>query len=105
MDMGFARVRAEKALILTQNVDAEVAVGWLMEHQEDTDIDEPLQIVGSAAPSVPAVNLDELDEDARVLYDEMMKKKAKEQGSKGRLPLPPPPPPLPPLLPLVSGPT
>ena len=79
IDMGFSRVRAEKALLLTHNVDTDSAVGWLVEHQEDADIDEPLQVVGSAPrPSAPGVNVDELDEDERVLYEELMRKKGKE---------------------------
>ena len=84
-------MRAEKALLLTHNTDAEVAVGWLMEHQDDADIDEPLQVVGSAPASRSSnaagqsdVNLDELDEDGRVLYEDMMRKKAKEQQGVAR---------------------
>ncbi|CZT14461.1 related to ubiquitin thiolesterase [Ramularia collo-cygni] len=48
MSMGFPRVRCEKALHATGNTaDAEVAMGWLFEHMEDADIDEPLVIPGA----------------------------------------------------------
>lgn len=44
-EMGFPRVRAEKALILTGNKGLEDAVEWCFEHADDPDIDEPLQVV------------------------------------------------------------
>lgn len=50
MGMGFPRVRCEKALHATGNTaDAELAMGWLFEHMEDADIDEPLVIPGPTA--------------------------------------------------------
>jgi len=48
-EMGFSRIRAEKALILTSNGSVEQAADWIFVHMEDPDIDEPLQVV--AAPS------------------------------------------------------
>ncbi|KAK4898442.1 ubiquitin C-terminal hydrolase Ubp14 [Elasticomyces elasticus] len=44
MGMGFPRVRCEKALKATGNSveGVEVAAGWLFEHMEDADIDEPM---------------------------------------------------------------
>eukprot|EP00455_Lapot_gusevi_P011566 TRINITY_DN1534_c0_g2_i1.p1 TRINITY_DN1534_c0_g2~~TRINITY_DN1534_c0_g2_i1.p1 ORF type:complete len:502 (+),score=250.34 TRINITY_DN1534_c0_g2_i1:56-1507(+) len=55
-DMGFSAVRAEKALILTQNRSLDAAMDWLITHSEDIDIDEPLQVVGTsnAAAATPA---------------------------------------------------
>jgi len=47
MSMGFPRVRCERALHATGNVDAEIAAGWLFEHMEDPDIDQPLDLGGS----------------------------------------------------------
>lgn len=55
MSMGFPRVRCEKALHATGNTaDAEAAAGWLFEHMEDADIDEPLQIGGGATAGAGA---------------------------------------------------
>lgn len=47
--MGFPRVRCEKALHATGNVDAEAAMTWLFSHMEDPDIDEPLNLGGGGA--------------------------------------------------------
>ena len=44
--MGFPRVRCEKALHATGNADSEAAMNWLFSHMEDSDIDEPLNLVG-----------------------------------------------------------
>ncbi|KAK5138090.1 hypothetical protein LTR08_005888 [Meristemomyces frigidus] len=49
MSMGFPRPRCERALHATGNADAEVAMGWLFEHMEDADIDEPLDLGDGAA--------------------------------------------------------
>jgi ubiquitin carboxyl-terminal hydrolase 5/13 len=40
-EMGFSAVRAEKALRLTGNDSAEVAMQWLFEHMDDPDVDVP----------------------------------------------------------------
>lgn len=44
--MGFPRVRCEKALHATGNMDAEAASLWLFEHMEDPDIDTPMDLSG-----------------------------------------------------------
>lgn len=46
--MGFPRVRCEKALHATGNVDVEAASNWLFAHMEDPDIDTPVDLGGSA---------------------------------------------------------
>jgi ubiquitin carboxyl-terminal hydrolase 5/13 len=46
--MGFPRNRCEKALHATGNADANTAMEWLFAHMEDADIDEPLNIGGTA---------------------------------------------------------
>jgi hypothetical protein len=43
-EMGFSVARATRALYATGTDTAEVAVNWIMEHQEDADIDEPLLV-------------------------------------------------------------
>ncbi|XP_074530427.1 UBX domain-containing protein 1 [Halichoeres trimaculatus] len=41
LEMGFERNRAEKAVAKTGNQGIEQAMDWLMEHENDPDIDEP----------------------------------------------------------------
>ncbi|CAN0257813.1 unnamed protein product, partial [Ectocarpus sp. 8 AP-2014] len=41
-EMGFAEVRAKKALMFGNGNDLENAVNWIMEHQEDAGIDDPI---------------------------------------------------------------
>jgi|AntRauTorckE5430_2_1112549.scaffolds.fasta_scaffold03177_3 thiol-disulfide isomerase/thioredoxin len=48
--MGFALVRAQKALI-NSNSGVEGAIGWLMAHQDDADIDDPIENI----PKIGAV--------------------------------------------------
>jgi thiol-disulfide isomerase/thioredoxin len=40
--MGFSLLRAQKGLLFSQGGTVESAVEWLMEHQDDVDIDEPI---------------------------------------------------------------
>ena len=50
--MGFSLLRAQKGLIFSQGGTVESAVEWLMEHQDDVDIDEPIpEGAGSKAQS------------------------------------------------------
>ena len=79
-DMGFPRLRCEKALILTGNKSVDKALEWLMSHESDADIDEPLQVVGSSAKPAPGVNLDDMDEDERAIYEQMNAKRMAEKG-------------------------
>ncbi|XP_028816725.1 UBX domain-containing protein 1 [Denticeps clupeoides] len=56
LEMGFDRNRAEKAVAHTGNQGIERAMDWLMEHENDPDIDEPYvppvgNTQGSAEPS------------------------------------------------------
>ncbi len=47
--MGFSRVRCEKALHATGNSDADAAMNWLFGHMEDPDIDTPVDLGGSGS--------------------------------------------------------
>ena len=42
--MGFSKIRAQKGLLNGNARTVEAAVEWLMEHQEDADIDEPIPL-------------------------------------------------------------
>jgi DNA-binding transcriptional MerR regulator len=59
-DMGFPESRCKKALLLN-NMDVEAALGWICDHMNDDDIDDPLT-----------------DEQLRQV-DRMMKEKAQKQ--------------------------
>ncbi|KAF5346463.1 hypothetical protein D9756_010077 [Leucocoprinus leucothites] len=53
VSMGFPEVRCQKALLATGNESPDLALGWLLEHSEDPDIDAPIQApsAGSGAPA------------------------------------------------------
>jgi ubiquitin carboxyl-terminal hydrolase 5/13 len=59
-DMGFPRVRCEKALHATGNSNPNEALNWLMEHMEDPDIDTPLNLGGSKQ-SKPQISQESID--------------------------------------------
>ena len=50
-EMGFSLLRAQKGLLYGNGSTVETAVEWLMEHQEDMDIDEPIPPGGVVAQS------------------------------------------------------
>jgi UBX domain-containing protein 1/4 len=47
--MGFALIRAQKGLLHGNGGTVEGAVEWLLVHQEDDDIDDPIEMVNAAA--------------------------------------------------------
>lgn len=67
-EMGFPKVRAEKALILTGNKGVEQAVEWCFQHADDVDIDEPLQVVTSEGELKPKLSPEEAKKKAEDLY-------------------------------------
>ncbi|RLN93643.1 hypothetical protein BBJ28_00022121 [Nothophytophthora sp. Chile5] len=52
-EMGFIDLRSRKALLATDNQGLELAINWLGDHQEDADIDEPIQFVDLSKASGP----------------------------------------------------
>lgn len=59
LEMGFDRNRAEKAVANTGNQGIEQAMDWLMEHENDPDIDEPYvppagNVLGGEPQSLPS---------------------------------------------------
>ena len=75
--MGFPRVRAERALQATENVDAEAAMSWLFEHMDDADLDTPLHQAkeGDTGRSVE-VDPEKVDTLGVMGFSEAMAKKA-----------------------------
>ncbi|KAH6581014.1 hypothetical protein BASA61_009275 [Batrachochytrium salamandrivorans] len=52
MSMGFPETRCKRSLMKTNNQGIDVAMNWLMEHMDDTDIDDPIHSeTRSAAPA------------------------------------------------------
>ncbi|CAG8499164.1 5681_t:CDS:10 [Paraglomus brasilianum] len=49
--MGFPEIRCKKALIATDNRDAETALNWIFGHMDDPDIDAPIQTSKAAGQS------------------------------------------------------
>ncbi|KAG7230407.1 hypothetical protein INR49_024513 [Caranx melampygus] len=78
LEMGFDRNRAEKAVASTGNQGIEQAMDWLMEHENDPDIDEPYvppvgNIVGEGADSqsnAEEPTLANTAEGGDIIYDE-----------------------------------
>ncbi|PXF50152.1 Thioredoxin [Gracilariopsis chorda] len=85
-EMGFPRVRAEKALILTGNKSVAQALDWCFEHADDPDIDEPLQVVTKEGAPKPKLTpeeakkrAEELNARARAKREAQEKKEAIER--------------------------
>jgi ubiquitin carboxyl-terminal hydrolase 5/13 len=53
VEMGFPKVRAERAVFSTNNAGAEAAMAWLLDHMEDADIDKPLPKPASESAQKP----------------------------------------------------
>lgn len=56
--MGFSLIRAQKGL-LNGNGTTEGAVEWLMEHQDDEDIDDPIPMVPKTSPTAQSYKCNE----------------------------------------------
>ncbi|XP_076877489.1 UBX domain-containing protein 1 [Brachyhypopomus gauderio] len=75
MEMGFGRNRAEKAVAHTGNQGIERAMDWLMEHENDPDIDEPYVpptgfALGSSEPQSSSESVSEPAESAEEVLDQ-----------------------------------
>uniref|UniRef100_UPI0037E72CA3 UBX domain-containing protein 1 n=1 Tax=Semicossyphus pulcher TaxID=241346 RepID=UPI0037E72CA3 len=74
LEMGFDRNRAEKAVANTGNQGIEQAMDWLMEHENDPDIDEPYvppvgDVLGGAADSQSTTDQPTLADTAEGIAD------------------------------------
>ncbi|KAF0718153.1 Aste57867_1864 [Aphanomyces stellatus] len=48
IEMGFPEIRARKSLLATNDASLDGAIAWIEEHQEDADIDAPIQFIDMA---------------------------------------------------------
>eukprot|EP00177_Eucheuma_denticulatum_P000207 GFKZ01000362.1.p1 GENE.GFKZ01000362.1~~GFKZ01000362.1.p1 ORF type:complete len:479 (-),score=91.17 GFKZ01000362.1:741-2177(-) len=78
-EMGFPKIRAEKALILTGNKSVEQAVEWCFQHADDPDVDDPLQIVTSEGAPKPKLSPEEAKKKAEELYMKARLKREAEE--------------------------
>ncbi|KAG0563130.1 hypothetical protein KC19_8G006500 [Ceratodon purpureus] len=67
LDIGFSKVRCEKAAIQTLNTGVEEAMNWLLAHMDDPDIDEPITASGNRETS-SAVLVNESDVETLVAF-------------------------------------
>ncbi|XP_004449297.1 UBX domain-containing protein 1 [Dasypus novemcinctus] len=104
IEMGFPRGRAEKALALTGNQGIEAAMDWLMEHEDDPDVDEPLEAPlghilgreptssddggseapGSAAEGKPVLSEEERQEQTKRMLELMAQKQREREEREER---------------------
>ena len=77
--MGFSAVRAEKALRMTGNENAEIAMQWLFEHMDDPDIDVPLAPASQQGTSSVVVDTENVTNLMGMGFDEIMAKKALQE--------------------------
>jgi ubiquitin carboxyl-terminal hydrolase 5/13 len=73
-EMGFPANRAEKALRMTGNSNADVAMQWLFEHMDDPDFDLPYE--APAAGSQSAIDEDSVTNLIGMGFEDHMAKKA-----------------------------
>ncbi|KAF9897466.1 hypothetical protein BX616_005545, partial [Lobosporangium transversale] len=76
--MGFPLIRSQKALLATNNQNAEVAMEWLIQHMDDPDIDQPIK---NSNDSASAANPEQIAQLADMGFtDKQAKKALKETG-------------------------
>jgi ubiquitin carboxyl-terminal hydrolase 5/13 len=81
-DIGFPRVRCEKAAIQTLNTGVEEAMNWLLEHMDDPDIDDPI-VASESTEASSAAPVNETDVETLVSFGfqaEMARKALRATG-------------------------
>ncbi|KAG6598853.1 UBX domain-containing protein 1, partial [Cucurbita argyrosperma subsp. sororia] len=80
-DLGFPRARAVRALHSTGNVSTEAAINWLIDHENDPDIDQmPLVAIEIDIESPEPFHItEEMKRKAKELRDQIRKEKEKEE--------------------------
>lgn len=78
-ELGFPKIRAEKALILTGNRGIEPAMEWCFAHEDDPDVDEPLQVVTKEGSLKPKLSKEEAKAKADELYKRARERREAEE--------------------------
>nr|XP_043609095.1 UBX domain-containing protein 1 [Erigeron canadensis] len=78
--MGFSKERATRALHFSGNSSLEAAANWIVEHEEDADIDQlPLVPKSKSGPPKPSLTPEERKAKAQELKERARKKKEEEE--------------------------
>ncbi|XP_048884972.1 UBX domain-containing protein 1 [Brienomyrus brachyistius] len=91
LEMGFDRNRAEKAVAHTGNQGIERAMDWMMEHENDPDIDEPYVppagnvLVSNDSQEIPTEPTLAAEEGAEVTLEEGNKKPMTEEEKREQI--------------------
>ena len=83
--MGFSRNKAVRALHATGTSSVEQAVNWIVEHENDADLDSPLLVPKSRSAKKVPLSKEEARVKAEELRKSMAAKKAKEEREMERL--------------------
>ncbi|KAL8491290.1 hypothetical protein ACS0TY_023067 [Phlomoides rotata] len=81
-EMGFSKERATRALHFSGNASLEAAANWIVEHENDPDIDQmPLVPASSKKPAAPISSLtpEEIKKKQQELRERARKKKEEEE--------------------------
>jgi hypothetical protein len=76
--MGFAKERSTRALHYSGNSSLEAAANWIVEHENDTDIDQ-MPLISKAEASKPTLTPEERKIKAQELLERARKKKEEEE--------------------------
>jgi len=77
--MGFPTARATRALHFSGNDNIEVAVNWVVEHENDPEIDQMPMVPANAEPAKPTLSPEEIKAKTQELRERARKKKEEEE--------------------------
>mmetsp|Transcript_11506 Transcript_11506/g.22174 ORF Transcript_11506/g.22174 Transcript_11506/m.22174 type:complete len:371 (+) Transcript_11506:177-1289(+) len=77
-EMGFAEIRAEKALYMTLGSNLEAAMEWIQQHQDDMDLDTPLH-EDCVLPPKPKISKEEAQARAYELQEKLRKQRVERE--------------------------
>lgn len=78
-EMGFSTARATRAIHFSGGAGVEAAVNWIVEHEDDADIDEMPLVPASVQPPPPSLTPEEAKVKAQELRERARKKKEEEE--------------------------